>query len=315
MKNTGLGSIGALLALGCLVTGYATGCCGPHAAAPDHAAGAAEPAPAATLPPPPVAPPSGFRWELNAPYSDEFSGTELDRTKWNDHYPGWEGRVPGLFVPESLSVKDGMLHIKSTVLDPPRGDEGQWTIACGAIQSRQMGAHYGYYEARIKASHVSTSTTFWLKNERNGDERPFAQTELDIVEAIGNAQKWPGFADQMFYNTHTATFPAEPGVEPKETKEGGWTPIGGRVHEAFHTYGAWWVDANTIHFYLDGKRVATVNPPTTVRDTPFDQPMFVNAVCEIYTWEVAPLVENLLDDTRNTSRYDYIRAWRLVPAE
>ena len=32
--------------------------------------------------------------------------------------------------------------------------------------------------------------------------------------------------------------------------------------EDFHTYGCWWVDANTVKFYFDGKYMFTLKPTT-----------------------------------------------------
>ncbi|MBB6429472.1 family 16 glycosylhydrolase [Algisphaera agarilytica] len=273
---------------------------------------------AAVIPPPPVDPPAGYQWVLNEPLSDEFNGTELDRDKWLDHYPGWEGRVPGLFVPESISVKDGTLKIRSHILDEPRGDEGQWTIGCGAIQSKAMTAHYGYFEARIKTSNVRTSTTFWMKNDRGPKpERPFKITELDVMEAVGNAGRWPGFATQIKSNTHIEYFAEDPDSEPVNLKKGGGAnlPDGGRSHDRFRTYACWWVDANTIHFYVDGQLMYTVEPSTELDPSPMDLPMFINAVCEIYTWELPPEEANLRDDSRNTSYYDFIRSWTLEKIE
>jgi beta-glucanase (GH16 family) len=263
------------------------------------------------IPMPPAEAPAGYRWVLNDPYSDEFNGTELDRSKWHDHYPGWEGRVPGLFTPAAVSVKDGFLQIKCTILDPPRGASNEWWIACGAIQSRAQEARYGYYETRMKASSLRTSSTFWLMNP--SDSSPDGKrTELDIQECIGNAARWPGFGYQFRNNTHVTIPSGKGGEEPLVIKEGASTDIGEGVDEDFHRYGCWWVDAGTMKFYLDGRLVQTIEPPTDLDETPFDQPMFLNLVCEIYEWEVLPEKEGLLDDSRNTTYYDYVRSYTLV---
>lgn len=64
--------------------------------------------------------------------------------------------------------------------------------------------------------------------------------------------------------------------------DGAFTIGGGAVvsksKQAFHGYGAWWVDANTIHFYCNDQHVGTVHPVTTHSKTPFDQPMHINMV-------------------------------------
>ena len=271
------------------------------------------------VPPPPVEAPDGFRWVLNEPYSDEFNGDALDNHKWHDTYPGWKGRVPGLFVPQSVSVSDGYLRIKSTVLNPSQGDEGEWTIACGAIQTKAQEASFGYYETRVKASNISTSTTFWLKNPRGKGERPFKSTELDILECIGNAQRWEAFGNHMMSNTHITYLTEDKEAEPLNVKKGERTPIGSPVHEDFHTYGCWWVDANHMKFYLDGELVHEISYSPEEDGLPdagaLDQLMFVNLVCEIYDWEVTPTPEELSDDSRNTTLYDYVRSYELVPVD
>ena len=255
-------------------------------------------------------PPAGFKWVLNAPYSDEFEGTGLDTDKWHDHYPNWEGRVPGKFVPSSISLQDGFLQIRCTVLDPPQDD---FTIACGAVQTKAQEARYGYYECRMKASNISTSSTFWLKNISGGHQRPYKATELDIQECIGNAQRWENFADHMNGNTHLTVFSADKTEESLNAKKGDRYKMKTRASEAFHTYGCWWIDANTMNFYCDGEEAFTITPSTEFDETPFDQPMFVNLVCETYAWEVAPTTEELMDDSRNTTYYDYVRAYKLEP--
>ena len=147
---------------------------------------------------PPVAP-EGFRWVLQPEYSDEFDGTQLDEEKWHNYYPGWEGRAPAKFVPEALSVKNGLLRIQSGVLKNPDRD---YTMYGGAVVSKKSEALYGYYECSAKASRINMSTTFWMSNGKE----PYLRTEdvtddsysqeLDIQEAIGGSKEHPGFRKQ-----------------------------------------------------------------------------------------------------------------------
>lgn len=266
-----------------------------------------EVAAAGIVPPPPVQAPAGYQWVLNEAYSDEFDGVTLDKQKWHDSYPGWVGRVPGKFVSSSVTVNDGFLQIKCTVLDPPQGVSNQWTVACGAVQSRARDARYGYYETRMKASGISTSSTFWLKNFNKEKS-----TELDIQECVGGAKRWASFKMRMGANTHVSKPTVLENGEPVVMKKGDFVTLPASVNERFYTYGCWWIDANTMKFYLDGEYVFTIEPSTELDATPFDQPMFVNLVCETYGWEVPPTVEELTDDSRNTAYYDYVRAYKLT---
>lgn len=277
----------------------------------------------AQSPPPP---PEGFRWVPNQAFSDEFNGTTLDTDKWHDHNPRWIGRVPGKFMPSSVSVKDGYLQIKSTVLDPPDGD---FTIACGAVQSKSQEALYGYYECRMKASNISTSSTFWLTGTPKKVPGGTIGLELDIQECIGNAQRWPKFKSRMNSNTHITFRPTDGPDSPQkqnaktetakkqksetlQAKKGGNVDLASNVGEEFHTYGCWWVNANSMKFYADGKYAFTITPSTELDPTPFNHPLFMNLVCETYAWEVPPTTKDLSDDSRNTTYYDYVRSYKLV---
>ncbi len=257
----------------------------------------------------PPTPPDGYQWVKNEAFSDEFNGSQLDHDKWHDHNPYWKGRPPGKFVPSSVSVENGYLQIKSTVLDPP---DGKFTIACGAVQSKSKDALFGYYECRMKASSISTSSTFWLTGPHFEVPGGKMRLELDIQECIGNAQRFETFKTHMKSNTHITFTPDGEGAERKQAKKGGGAPLKSNVADEFHTYGCWWVDANTLKFYADGEYKYTIEPSTELDPTPFDHPLFMNLVCETYAWEVPPTFEELQDDSRNTTYYDWVHAYKLV---
>lgn len=239
----------------------------------------------------------------NDKFSDEFNGTSLDSSKWYDHHPRWKGRPPARFMPESISVKNGTLQLKNGVLDQP---QGPFTIAGGAVVSKSTEAFYGYYEVSMKASKISMSSTFWFSN---GSDSHGVSLEMDVQEAVGAGKRHPERKHFMKSNTHywvregrkraSKAVPGEARIEP---------PVG----EAFHTYGVWWVDANTIKFYHNDEYQFTIHPTTEYDDTPFDRPMQMNLVTETYDWETPPTPEELADDSINTTYYDWARAYVLV---
>ena len=230
--------------------------------------------------PPPA--PAGHRWVKDDRFSDEFNGTSLDTNKWFDYHPRWKGRPPAKFVPSAISVANGLLQISAGVLPQP---DGPFTISGGAVVSRSEEAFYGYYEARMKASKISMSSTFWMSNrpQREGDAS--ISHEIDIVETIGAPHSEPKWARNWnkFMNSNTHFFRRAAG-EKEDLSAGGKVSLNPPANEGFHTCGAWWVDANTIRFYLDDEYQFTLHPKTNFSTTPFNRPMQINMVCETYDW-------------------------------
>jgi beta-glucanase (GH16 family) len=261
-----------------------------------------------TLADPPPAP-EGFRWEPDPRFTDEFDGALLDPGKWHDHHPRWRGRPPAKFVPSAVSVTNGCLVIRAGVLEEP---DGAFTLSDGAVVSRSEEAFHGYYEARMKASQISMSSTFWMSNRsvREGDAS--VSHELDITETVGAPEAGPPWAREWnrFMNSNTHYFRSVRGAK-ENLATPGKAPLDPPAGETFHTYGAWWVDANTVHFYLDDEFVFTLRPSTKYSTTPFDRPMHVNLVVETYDWMAPPSIEDVTNPAINATRYDWVRAYRL----
>jgi hypothetical protein len=260
--------------------------------------------PSHAAPPPP---PEGYRWVPNPSFTDEFNGDTLDTSKWFDYNPKWKGRPPAKFIPSAISLKDGFLHIRNSMLPVP---DGEYTIACGAVTSRAPAAFYGYYEARMKASNSPMSSTFWLTNRATKVGNLNVSHELDIVEAVGittaTLESLKNWGKYMHSNTHIKASEASKSITtPKQVL------VEPPVSKAFHTYGAWWVDAKTIHVYLDDKHVYTMHPSTSYSATPFDRPMQMNMVTETYDWQIPPTPGSLKDPANNTTYYDWVRSYTL----
>ncbi len=273
--------------------------------------------------PPPA--PAGYRWQLTALYSDEFNGNNLNLNKWRKEHPFWNGRKPAWFNPDAISVSDGYMKITNGILSEPFNG---YNIYGGAVTSVNENTKFAYYECRLKASSSRMSTTFWLENRKaplpggcNGDT--YSQ-ELDIVETVGDATNLPIFATHQKSNTHFRWKNCSGGSNEqffsKGTTTGPITAInssGQEVNqqsdEGFHTYGAWWRDAKEVTFYLDDRQGETVQFRTDKTPTPFNRGMFICMVTETYDWEQRPTNASLTDPSRNTSYYDWVRVWTLVP--
>lgn len=267
----------------------------------------------------PPKPPKGFRWVLNTQYSDEFDGNKLDGSKWQNHYNGgWQGRAPAWFNPDAVWLEDGLLKIKSGVLEKPKGRNGQYTMYGGAVSSTTKNAHFGYYECKAKASKIAMSTTFWMSN----DKVPFTENddcssdsysqELDIQEAIGGGTVHAKFRNGMNCNTHYRYVKCG---ERRETfiSKGTGHILHSEVSDDYHIYAAWWKNPNEVLFYANNELFDTVFVRTDVSASPFKRPMQINMVTETYDWQPAPAPEDLENSDINTAFYDWVRSYKLVP--
>ena len=274
-------------------------------------------------------PPEGFKWAVNPDFTDEFEGNQLNAGKWHEKSPYWKnGRPPATFKAYNVSVENGCLRIRNCRLNPTEDNDGKpgkkYSFAGGAVASRSDQAWYGYYEVRMKASPTPMSSTFWLKNLpstiRYVDENgrlitEYHRQELDIIETMGKPTRFPNWNKRFNANTHYSLRVAGGGSPPNVSMGG---PKDDRAiidasAEDYHTYGLWWVDANTLHFYYDGKFLFTIHPSKKYNPQPFARPMYMHMVTETYSWEPSlPTDEMLNDDKKNSTRYDWVRAYILV---
>ncbi len=281
-------------------------------------------------------PPAGQRWVVNEHLSDEFNGTELDKTKWLDHHPTWRGREPGLFVPENISFKDGCMELHGEKMKKEVDVKGtKFNISCAAVVSKGKTAHYGYYECRFKASKSTLSSTFWLSSRQTFDTKTrqpegavpgkFSQ-ELDICECIGRPGDFKGnfFSQGMNSNVHywfTPKSGEKQDIRIKETRlklENGELP-----RDDFNVYGCWWHDKSSATFYLnngEGERREFVGRESWGKpyeiNFNFTEPMGLHMVVETYPypWIPIPTDEELADPTKNRTKYDWVRSYILVDA-
>ena len=88
---------------------------------------------ATSLPGPPIP----GDWIPYLDMSDEFDGSRLNSSKWQDHDEGWRGRQPGLFDPANVKVQDGYLTLlsKNAVLPTSLAKLGYANYTTSAVHS------------------------------------------------------------------------------------------------------------------------------------------------------------------------------------
>lgn len=234
-------------------------------------------------------PPAGSSWTPIPEATDEFNGTELDTAKWLDHHATWPGRAPSYFYRPNVSVGGGSLRIRSTP-DPYHPD----SIRAACVQSRSAALSYGYYEARIKVSNLSMTTSFWFQGKLS---------EMDVIEDIGAPTKageehveWEMKMNTHYFPDGWETDKATPGVYRMDV----------RPREDFHIYAMEW-DASFIRYYLDGAKVFEIPNGGRFTET---QALYFDS--EAFVWQGYPTLESLQDDARNTFLVDWVRGWKRV---
>jgi beta-glucanase (GH16 family) len=238
----------------------------------------------------PPEPPKHSRWVSVGELSDEFNAEALDRTKWNPSIFYYKGRAPSVFAPENTTVRGGYLRLASTL--NPDSKDGNWIKAAAAMSVAPI-AGPGYYEARISASRLSMSSSFWFQNQKG--------LEIDVTEAFGASKVHPWLFQFMSMNTHdfrNGWSSDKPTIRHKKLPQPVWK---------LHTYGVWWKDSRTVWFYLDNKKVAEVNASYDR----FVGTMYMFFDTEAFTYFGLPDKKSLLDPTRREMKVDWVRSWKL----
>ena len=253
-------------------------------------------------------PPKGKKWVPVRELTDEFNGDKLDGSKWDDYHPHWEGRAPSKFLKGNAFVEDGYLKLRSTLMKDPSTVEDKFKdmwVNSAACVSKQRTAKPGYYyEARIKASSLSMTSSFWF--------RVGQYSEIDIIEHVGNPSVEKRQEDLPYeFGTNTHYYGPEKGPKPKGTK---WhMPTRGR--DEFHVYGMWWKpDGKELVFYHNGEEINRLVPRVPLQEDlkmVFDTEVFPFATAGVAHIGL-PLVENLNDNTKNTMLVDWVRTYKLV---
>lgn len=190
-------------------------------------------------------------WQLA--FSDEFTGTALDSSKWA--HRGLGPRKGAINTANAVAVKDGLLTITTYT-----SGGAHYT---GMIATQGMFEQtYGYYEARIKFQDSPGQwSAFWLQSPGYGpvgdpatagteidivEHRAANQNDRDIRERYSSAVHWDGYAEshQQLSKVHT---------NPTGLGNGSW-----------HTYGMQWTEAG-YQFYFDDELIWTALAPVSKR--------------------------------------------------
>jgi len=180
-------------------------------------------------------------------WSDEFSGTALNTSKWRVRYPGM--RDGAMVTAESVSLNgQGQLLLTTFVRDG--------LVHTGMIGTQQtFQQKYGYFEARIKfQKSQGHHGAFWLQSPTYGlflDNPEESGTEIDITEFFGSGRSDKGMFSTVWWNPYSnpSSIKIQPNLGPflstssrRNVRE---------MSDKFHVYGLLWTPERYV-FYING---------------------------------------------------------------
>lgn len=192
--------------------------------------------------------PPGKHWIPMPELSDEFNSETLAPHKWETTNPYYPGKKPGMYVPENVRIRNGMLELWARAENPAKAREGYHGFTVAYLASKQK-LRYGYLEVRAKPMAARIDCGFWLYR--------WTETgtyEIDIFE-IGATS--PGHENVVHTNLHY--YLGDPALENDRNRQSaplGWNS-GQSLAQDFHTYGLEW-DEREIRFYFDDRPIRSV---------------------------------------------------------
>ena len=252
-------------------------------------------------------------WILREDISDEFDGSEIDKSKWfvqgdsSDYYI-WKGRAPSQFAAHNVIVEGGLLKLRSQ-WEPDfdfaigEGHEGNdyathdgefIPVTTAAIVSHKRFLN-GYMEVRSRSADAAMTSSFWMIGY---------ESELDVYETMGNPKINSGSgitATMLKASVHDWQPPAQ-----RPTRRFGYVQeLPWRVADDFHVYGVDW-GPDYLKFYIDGELMHEVTQAEVGKDWVLTNPLEIWLDSEIFVWLGLPHEEELPADFE----VDYVRVWQ-----
>lgn len=257
--------------------------------------------PVGSAPTPTPTPTPAASWQLV--WSDEFNGTELDRTKWTPEVSCWGGgnneRQCYTDRPENIVVENGVLLLKAqkeTFTGPDRPPEiaanpnPQVTqeYTSGKVRTRDLHSwKYGRIEARAKVpAGQGMWPAVWMLPQDNVYGGWPLSGEIDILEAVNLGATCNDCQGNVGENRTVSALhfgdlaPNNQFVDQKSA-----LPDLALPSDGFHTYAVEWGEG-LIRFFVDERLHFTVTADQWYSgasnaagnpNAPFDQPFYVMA--------------------------------------
>lgn len=261
-------------------------------------------------------------WTLNTTISDEFNGSELDKTKWwilgenGDYRSKWKGRAPGQYAGHNVKVEGGELVLTSqweptfnfadevhqgTYYGGSSSDDNSKPITHGCVMSETF-FKYGYMEIRAKLADAPVVSAFWTTGYHS---------EIDMIEimgelAIGNPTNRPADLTRR-YRTNMINW--DPDISASHQNWKVEDDMGVDLADAYHVYGFEW-DEDYIKTYLDGNLVRHATRAELEANDQWrhDAPQELWFDNEVFSWYGLPSQADFANPVE--FKIDYVRIWQ-----
>lgn len=236
-------------------------------------------------------------------WSDNFTGTTLDESKWFYRGEGNQRGDLGAYVSrDAVSVNNGLTI--SCYTDPATG-----TSYSGMISTQKSFLPtYGYFESRIRFNpSPGMAAAFWLQSPTNKDGAPAsAGVEYDIMEGRGGK----GGPNPFDVATHYS------GYGDNQVSGVSNPPNSTALFTGYHTYGFLWTPTSTT-FYVDGVVVwdgvdARISPQAPISHSP----EYIILSTNIKSWAGTPPVGGygaLGAESNPSINVEYVHVYQVVP--
>lgn len=241
----------------------------------------------------------------NLLWSDEFSGSSLDESKWNyePHEPGWTNEELQEYTTstDNVFLRDGKLVIKAIKSEK----DGKDYYTSGKVTGQnKTDFTYGKIVASAKAPEgQGLWPAIWMMPQVQEHYGEWPQCgEIDIMEVLGN-------------DVQTAYGTIHYGV-PHGEKQGTYALTDSSYADSFHEYSVEW-EPGEIRWYIDNNLYYTANDWFTASEggdelpypAPFDQPFFVQMNLAVGgTWPGNPDASTDFDNAE--FEIDYVRVYQ-----
>ena len=191
----------------------------------------------------PPQPPQSSLLDSNGAYLlDDFTGTSLDRSKW-DYEWGYVRNGELQNYQDNAVVNNGILELQGRKIG-----NGTWTSA-SIISKGHFAFMYGKIECRAKIDPTWGSfSAFWTL----GDSFEFGYHNWASPDTLGEWWAWCGEFDVMEFYSGKLTC----GTFFNEKEESGRVWYNNYDFNAWHTFAMEWLEDGTLIFSIDGNELS-----------------------------------------------------------